>query len=83
MKLYEYQRSRLFIDLGPRSLRFNISNLFFLQTAWLIETEFYVAPPWDGGMIDCANGPGYMTSMAAMPIYGKNFKKYSSLETKG
>ena len=30
-------------------------------------------PPWDGGMIDCSNGPGYMTSMAAMPIYGKNF----------
>ena len=35
------------------------------------------------GLIDCANGPGYMTSMAAMSIYGKNFKKYSSLETKG
>ena len=33
-------------------------------------------------MIDCANGPGYMTSMAATPIYGKNFKKYSSLEKK-
>ena len=83
MKLYEYQKSRLFIDLGPRSLRFNISNFLFLQTAWLIETNFYVAPPWDGGMIDYANGPGYMTSMAAMAIYGKNFKKYSSLETKG
>ena len=25
-------------------------------------------------MIDCANGPGYMTSMAAMPIYGKTLK---------
>ena len=24
-----------------------------------------------------------MTSMAAMPIYGKNFKKYSSQEPKG
>ena len=75
MRLHEYQRSMLFIDLGPRSLRFNISNLFFLQIAWLIETKFYVAPPWDEGMIDCAIGPGYMTSMAAMPIYGKNFKK--------
>ena len=62
------QRSSLFIDLGPMSLRFNISNLFFLQTAWLIKTKFYVAPPWDGEMIDCTNGPGYMTSMAAMPI---------------
>ena len=72
MKLHEYQRSRLFIDLGLKSLRFNISNLFLLQTAWLIETKCYVAPPWDGGMIDCANGPGYMISMATMPIYGKN-----------
>ena len=75
MKLHEYQWSRLFTDLGPRSLRFNISNFFFLQTAWLIETKFHVAPPGDGRMIDCANGPGYMTNMAAMPIYGKNFKK--------
>ena len=73
MKLHEYQRSRLFIDLGPRSLRFNISNLFFLQTALLIKTKCYVAPPCDRGMIDCANGPGYMISMASMPIYGKNF----------
>ena len=24
MNLYEYQRSRSFIDFGPRSLRFNI-----------------------------------------------------------
>ena len=47
---------------------------FFLQTAWLIETKFYVAPPWDGWMIDCASGPGYMTSMSSMSIYGKNFK---------
>ena len=25
-------------------------------------------------------GPGHMTKMAAMPIYGKNLKKSSSLE---
>ena len=29
MNLYEYQRSRSFIDLGPRSLRFIFSNFFF------------------------------------------------------
>ena len=28
-------------------------------------------------------GPGHMTKMAAMPIYGKIFKKSSSLEPKG
>ena len=27
--------------------------------------------------------PGHMTKMAAMPIYGKNLKKSSSLEPKG
>ena len=31
--LYEYQRSRSFIDLGPSSLRFNIFTLFSLETA--------------------------------------------------
>ena len=31
MNLYEYQRSRSFIDLRPRSLRFNIFKLLFLR----------------------------------------------------
>ena len=31
MDLYEYQRSRSFIDLGPRPLRFNIFKLLFLR----------------------------------------------------
>ena len=31
MKLYEYQRSRSFIDIRPRSLRFNIFKLFFFK----------------------------------------------------
>ena len=30
---------------------------------------------WDGGLNVCSNGPGHMTKMATMPIYGKNFKK--------
>ena len=37
---------------------------------------------WDGGTKVCSNGPGHMTKLAAMPIYGKNVKK-SSLEPKG
>ena len=40
-------------------------------------------PPWDGGMKVCSNGPGYMTKMAATPIYGKNLKKSSSPEPNG
>ena len=31
MNLYEYQRSRSFIDLHPRSLRFNIFKLLLLR----------------------------------------------------
>ena len=30
---------------------------------------------WDGGTKVCSNGPGHMTKMAAMAIYGKNLKK--------
>ena len=35
-------------------------------------------PPWDGGMKVCSNGPGHMTTMAAMPIYGENLKSIFS-----
>ena len=38
---------------------------------------------WEGGTKVCSNGPGHMTKMAAMPIYGKNLKKSSSPEPKG
>ena len=58
------------------------SNLFSLETAMLIEAKFHVVPPWDGGTKVCSNGPDHMTKMAAMPIYGKNIKKSSSLEPK-
>ena len=47
-----------------------------------IEVKFHVAPQWNGGTKICSNGPGHMTKMAAMPIYGKNMKK-SSMEPKG
>ena len=30
--------------------------------------------PWDGGTKVCSKGPGHMTKMAAMPIYGQNLK---------
>ena len=46
MNLYEYQKSRSSIDLGPRSLRVNIFT-FVLETAWPIEAKFYAEPPWD------------------------------------
>ena len=56
MNLYKYQRSRSFIDLDPRSLRFNISNIFSLETARPLEAKFHVAPPWDGRTEVCSSG---------------------------
>ena len=38
---------------------------------------------WDGGTKVCSNGPGHLTKMAAMAIYGKNLKKSSSPEPRG
>ena len=55
---------------------FTFSNVFS-ETAWPIKAKFYVEPPWEGGTKVYINGPGHMTKMAAMPIYGKNLKKSS------
>ena len=38
--------------------------------------------PWDGGTKVCLNGPGHMTKMATMPIYGKRLKKSSPMALK-
>ena len=72
------KRSRSFIDLHPRSLRFTFSNFFSLETSRPIEVKFHVEPPWDREMKVCSNGLCYMTSMAAMPVYGKNLKIFFS-----
>ena len=37
-------------------------------------------PEWEGGAKVYINGPGHMTKMAAMPIYGKTFQKSSPKE---
>ena len=47
-------------------------NIFSSETALPIKAKCYVEPPWEGGTKVCINGPGHMTKMAAMPIYGKN-----------
>ena len=72
--------------MDPASVRrrpFTFSNIFSSETAWPIKAKFYVEPPWEGGTKVCINGPGHMTKMAAMPIYGKNLKKSSSPEPAG
>ena len=47
-------------------------NIFSSETALPIKAKFYVEPPWEGGTKVYINGPGHMTKLADMPIYGKN-----------
>ena len=47
-------------------------NIFSSETALPMKAKFYVESPWEGGTKVYTNGPGHMTKMAAMPIYGKN-----------
>ena len=58
-----------------RCCRPPFSNVFSSETARPIKAKFYVEPPWEGGTKVYINGPGHMTKMAAMPIYGTNLKK--------
>ena len=67
--------------MDPASVRpsvvvrpFTFSNIFSSETALQIKAKFYVELLWEGGTKVCINGPGHMTKMAAMPIYGKNLK---------
>ena len=48
LKLYEYQRSRSLIDLGPNLSDSMFLNFFFSITTRPIEAKFHVEPPWDG-----------------------------------
>ena len=79
--LIKGQRHSLTLVQGQSDSTF--PNFFFLGTAWLIEAKFHVEHPWDGRTKVSSNGPGHMTNMATMPIYGKNLIKPSSLEPKG
>ena len=72
MKLYEYQRSRTLIDLGPNLSDSIFLNFFSLKITWPLKAKFHVEPPWDRGTKSCSNDQGHMTKMATMPIYGKN-----------
>ena len=78
MNLYEYQRSRSFIDLSPRSLRFNILKLLFLRNRQADWSQISC-----GASMGWENGMGYMTSMATMPIYVRSLNISSSLEPNG
>ena len=71
------------LTLVQSHLDSTFSNFFSLETARPIEAKFHVELSWDEGTKEYSNCPGHMTSMATIPIYGKNLKKSSSLEPKG
>ena len=70
MNLYEYQRSRSSFTL-VQGQPDSVFYFFSLEIAKRIEAKFHLYPSLDEGMKVCSNGPGHITNMAAMPIYGK------------
>ena len=60
-------------------VNFFFSNIF-CETTWPIKAKFHVELPWEGGKKAYINGPGHMTKMTVMPIYGKNLQKSSPTE---
>ena len=44
-----------------------------------IRSKFHVEPHWDRGTKVYSNGPGHMTKMAAMPIYGKQVAQKATI----
>ena len=63
-------------------------SFYSSETAWLIEDKFHLELSLDKRTKVYSNGPGHMTKMATMPIYGKNLnnlllwnRKADDLET--
>ena len=48
------------------------SNIFSSEIIGPIKVKFHMETPLDAGTKFCSNGPGHMTKMATLPIYGKN-----------
>ena len=79
MKIYDNPRSRPFIDLYPRSLRFNIFKLLFLKTpGYWSQISYTVSMWWMLGMKICSTVPGHMNKMVSRPIYETHLQKTSS-----
>ena len=49
-------------------------NIFSSETTRPVKVKFHMELLWNGRTKVYSNGPGHMTKMAAMPIYGKNHK---------
>ena len=68
---------------GVRRRLSTFSNDFSSETTGPIATKVHMQPTGKGGKKVYIFGPGHMTKMASMPIYGKNLKKSSSPEPLG
>ena len=71
------------IGTPPSYVVHTLLNIFSLETIRPVKVKFHMELLWDWGTKVCSNGHGHMTKLAAMPIYGKNLKKPSSVEPKG
>ena len=58
-------------SLRRPSVRQSTSSNIISETTGPIKLKFHVETPYDAGTKICSNGPGHMTKMVAMPIYGK------------
>ena len=80
MNLYEYRRSRSFIDLRQRVTQIQHFQTSFAQKPLgRLKPNFMWRLHGMWGMKICSNVPGHMT----MPIYGEKLKKSSSSEIRG
>ena len=71
---WAYSIGRPLSSVGMYVCMSTFSNIFSSETTGAIEAKFQVELSMDGGTKVCSNGPGHMTSMAAMPIYSTNLK---------
>ena len=72
MKIFEYWRSRSFLDLGPRSCTYKNSNWIFSETNVPIWPKLCMKAFRYMKMKIWWHDAGHMTKMATTPIYGKN-----------
>ena len=82
LTIYEYQRSRSFIDLGPRSLRFNIFKLLFLRNLDADWSQISCGASVGSGNESLFKWSRSHDQDGRHAIYGKNMKNSSSLEPK-
>ena len=70
-ELIVYQSLRRLSVRRPLFVRQHFQTSSPHETTGPIKLKFHMETPKDAGKKICSNGPGHMTKMAAMPIYGK------------